>query len=128
MKNSEFVSIGQYSDRGVKDENQDSYGVLVPDEPALGYKGIVAVLADGVSGCDAGKVASESCVKSLLDDYYCTPDSWTVKKSVKKVLLATNRWMDVWAGSTRCRSSQGPGDHIERPGGEVIYGAYLPYW
>ncbi|MBQ0798198.1 MAG: bifunctional protein-serine/threonine kinase/phosphatase [Porticoccaceae bacterium] len=93
MKNSEFVSIGQYSDRGVKDENQDSYGVLVPDEPALGYKGIVAVLADGVSGCDAGKVASESCVKSLLDDYYCTPDSWTVKKSVKKVLLATNRWM-----------------------------------
>lgn len=88
-----MISIGQYSSRGAKDENQDSYGVLVPDEPALSYKGIVAVIADGVSGCDAGKIASESCVKSLMTDYYCTADSWTVKTSISKVLLATNRWL-----------------------------------
>ncbi len=87
------LGIGQYSDRGAKDENQDSFGILVPDEPALGYKGIVAVIADGVSSCEAGRVASESCVKSLLTDYYCTADSWTVKTSVEKVLLATNRWL-----------------------------------
>ncbi len=88
-----IISIGQYSSRGVKEENQDSYGVLMPDEPALSYKGIVAVVADGVSGCDGGKIASESCVKSLMSDYYCTADSWTVKTSVSKVLLATNRWL-----------------------------------
>ncbi|MGK2915778.1 MAG: protein kinase domain-containing protein [Porticoccaceae bacterium] len=88
-----MVSIGQYSDRGAKDQNQDSYGVLVPDEPALSYKGIVAVIADGVSSCDDGRVASESCVKSLLTDYYCTADSWTVKTSVEKVLQASNRWL-----------------------------------
>lgn len=93
MNANELISLGQYSDRGTKDDNQDSYGVLVPEEPALSYKGIVAVLADGVSGCDAGKVASETCVASLLGDYYCTPDSWTVKNAVEKVLLATNRWM-----------------------------------
>lgn len=93
MNANELISLGQYSDRGIKEDNQDSYGVLVPEEPALSYKGIVAVLADGVSGCDAGKVASETCVASLLGDYYCTPDSWTVKNAVEKVLLATNRWM-----------------------------------
>lgn len=93
MAMSELISIGQYSDRGVKAENQDSYGVLVPDPPAIDYKGIVAVIADGVSSCDEGKVASETCVNSLMHDYYCTPDSWTVKTSIEKVLLATNRWL-----------------------------------
>lgn len=90
---SELIRVGQYSDRGAKAENQDSYGVLVPDSPAVDYKGIVAVIADGVSNCDEGKVASETCVSSLMHDYYCTPDSWTVKTSVEKVLLATNRWL-----------------------------------
>ncbi|HBD13351.1 MAG TPA: protein kinase [Porticoccaceae bacterium] len=93
MKDSALLAIGQYSDRGVKPDNQDSFGVLVPEESALHYKGIVAVIADGVSGCDEGKVASETCVRALLNDYYCTPDSWTVKTSIEKVLLATNRWM-----------------------------------
>jgi serine/threonine protein phosphatase PrpC len=93
MEMSELISVGQYSDRGAKAENQDSYGVLVPDSPAIDYKGIVAVIADGVSSCDEAKVASETCVNSLMHDYYCTPDSWTVKTSIEKVLLATNRWL-----------------------------------
>ncbi len=96
-----IISIGQYSSRGVKEDNQDSYGVLVPAEPALCYKGIVAVVADGVSGCDGGKIASESCVKSLMSDYYCTADSWTVKTSISKVLLATNRWLHGQGLSSR---------------------------
>ncbi|ORU93795.1 MAG: protein kinase [Cycloclasticus sp. symbiont of Bathymodiolus heckerae] len=88
-----LISIGQSTDKGIKEENQDSFGVLLPEESALNHKGIVAVIADGVSGCAEGKLASETCAKSLLMDYYCTPDSWTVKTSVQKVLLATNRWM-----------------------------------
>ena len=32
------VSVGQYSDRGVKTENQDSYGVLMPESPLLESK------------------------------------------------------------------------------------------
>ena len=87
------ISVGQYSDRGVKAENQDCFGVLVPESPLLESKGIVAVLADGVSGSAAGRIASETSVKSLLHDYFCTAESWTVKTSVEKVLLATNRWL-----------------------------------
>ncbi len=93
MQSESLIDLGQSSDKGLKGENQDSYGVLLPDSPVLEQKGIAVVIADGVSGCDAGKLASESCVKSLLADYYCTPDTWTVKTSVQKVLTATNRWM-----------------------------------
>jgi serine/threonine protein phosphatase PrpC len=93
MQSESLIELGQSSDKGIKEENQDSYGVLLPESPVLEQKGIAAVIADGVSGCDAGKLASESCVKSLLGDYYCTPDTWTVKTSVQKVLTATNRWM-----------------------------------
>jgi len=93
MESEALIDLGQSSDKGLKEENQDSYGVLLPESPVLEQKGIAVVIADGVSGCDAGKLASESCVKSLLGDYYCTPDSWTVKTSVQKVLIATNRWM-----------------------------------
>lgn len=93
VKTSDILAIGQYSDCGRKIENQDSFGVLVPDEPDLTHKGIVMVIADGVSGSDWGKTASECCVKSLLMDYYCTAESWSVKTSVEKVLLAANRWM-----------------------------------
>lgn len=93
MQSESLIDLGQSSDKGLKEENQDSYGVLLPESPVLEQKGIAVVIADGVSGCDAGKLASESCVKSLLGDYYCTPDTWTVKTSVQKVLTATNRWM-----------------------------------
>ncbi|MEH6503802.1 MAG: bifunctional protein-serine/threonine kinase/phosphatase [Cycloclasticus sp.] len=93
MQSNALIDLGQSSDKGVKEENQDSYGVLLPESPVLEQKGIVIVIADGVSGCEAGKLASETCVKSLLSDYYCTPDSWTVKTSAQKVLVATNRWM-----------------------------------
>lgn len=93
MQSESLIDLGQSSDKGLKVENQDSYGALLPESPVLEQKGVAIVIADGVSGCDAGKLASESCVKSLLADYYCTPDSWTVKTSVQKVLTATNRWM-----------------------------------
>ena len=87
------ITIGAFSDKGVKQENEDSYGVMFPETGQELTKGIVTAIADGMSGCLAAKVASEICVKGLLLDYYATPDSWSVKKSASKILLATNSWM-----------------------------------
>src|SRR5580698_2001866 len=87
------VSIGQCSDRGRKEINQDFHGVLIPDEPLLSSKGIAIVLADGISSSNVSQIASESAVKSFLMDYYCTSESWTVKTSVQRVLAATNSWL-----------------------------------
>jgi len=87
------VSVGQISEKGLKHQNEDSVGFYIPDEPVLTVKGMVAIVADGVSSAEAGKEASETCVKNFLSDYFSTPDSWTVKTSVQKILTALNRWL-----------------------------------
>lgn len=87
------TSIGSFSDKGVKDENEDFFGSLVPKEPQLTHKGIAFAIADGMSGSDAGKEASRCCIVSFLNDYYSTPDSWSVKKAGQKILSATNSWL-----------------------------------
>ena len=52
------ISVGQYSDKGRKETNQDFHGVLIPDEPLLSLKGIAIVLADGISSSNVSRVAS----------------------------------------------------------------------
>ena len=87
------ISIGQHSDKGRKEINQDFHGALIPDEPLLSLKGIAVVLADGISTSEVSAIASESAVKSFLTDYYCTSDSWSVKTSAQRVIAATNSWL-----------------------------------
>ncbi|MBP9685568.1 MAG: bifunctional protein-serine/threonine kinase/phosphatase [Rhodoferax sp.] len=87
------VSIGQYSDKGRKEINQDFHGALVPKEPQLGAKGVAIVLADGISSSSVSQIASEAAVTSFLEDYYCTSDAWSVKTSAERVLSATNSWL-----------------------------------
>jgi len=87
------ITVGQYSDKGRKEINQDFHGVLIPDEPLLSLKGIAVVLADGISSSNVSQIASESAVKSFLTDYYCTSESWSVKTSAQRVLAATNSWL-----------------------------------
>lgn len=87
------ISIGQHSDKGRKEVNQDFHGALIPEEPLLSLKGIAVVLADGISTSEVSAIASESAVKSFLTDYYCTSDSWSVKTSAQRVIAATNSWL-----------------------------------
>ncbi len=87
------ISLGQYSDKGRKETNQDFHGALIPEQPLLTLKGIAIALADGISSSPVSRAASESAVKSFLTDYYCTPDSWSVKTSAHRVIAATNSWL-----------------------------------
>src|SRR3954452_21903527 len=87
------ISVGQHSDKGRKETNQDFHGVLIPDEPLLSLKGISVVLADGISTSTVSRIAAESAVKEFLTDYYCTPESWSVRTSAQRVLEATNSWL-----------------------------------
>lgn len=87
------VAIGQYSDKGRKQANQDFHGVCIPQEPQLSAKGIAVVLADGISSSDVSHIASESAVCGFLADYFCTSETWSVKKSAQRVLIAINSWL-----------------------------------
>jgi serine/threonine protein kinase/serine/threonine protein phosphatase PrpC len=95
------ISIGQYSDRGRKEINQDFHGVLIPQEPLLSLKGIAVVIADGISSSDVSQIASEAAVKSFLTDYYCTSDTWPVKMSAQRVIAATNSWLHAQTQQSR---------------------------
>ena len=87
------ISIGQQSDRGRKGINQDFHGAYIPVEPQLSSKGIAIALADGISSSDVSQIASEAAVTGFLEDYFCTSETWSVKKSAQRVLAATNSWL-----------------------------------
>lgn len=87
------LSTGQYSAKGRKDINQDFHGIFIPNEPHLSTKGAAIAIADGISSSDVSHVASQAAVIGFLDDYFCTPDTWSVKKSAQRVLMATNSWL-----------------------------------
>ncbi|GLR26751.1 bifunctional protein-serine/threonine kinase/phosphatase [Limnobacter litoralis] len=87
------VSLGQFSDAGLKPLNQDFHGALVPQQPLLTSKGIAVALADGISSSPVSQVAAETVVKTFLEDYYCTSEAWSVKTAAHKVLSAINSWL-----------------------------------
>ena len=87
------ISLGQCTDKGSKRVNQDFHGLVAPQEPLLGTKGIAMAVADGISSSDVSQLASEIAVKGFLEDYYATPETWSVKTSAQRVLQATNSWL-----------------------------------
>ena len=93
MPNQLKISVGQYSDKGRKETNQDFYGAYIAKEPALTSKGIAVALSDGISTSDVSHIASKAAVTGFLEDYYCTSETWSVKKSAQRVIMATNSWL-----------------------------------
>ena len=85
------VDIASHSIQGLKDNNEDAVGFLVPEElSVLEGKGIVLAVADGVSSAEAGKEASHTAISRFLSDYYQTPDTWSVKHCGQKILSSIN--------------------------------------
>ncbi|CAD6876908.1 bifunctional protein-serine/threonine kinase/phosphatase [Methylomonas fluvii] len=87
------ITVGQYSDKGRKALNQDFHGVYMAKEPQLSAKGVAIALADGISSSEVSHIASQAAVTGFLADYFCTSEAWSVKKSVQRVLTATNSWL-----------------------------------
>jgi serine/threonine protein phosphatase PrpC len=87
------VSAGQFSDKGQKPTNEDFHGLRLPHSRQLKTKGIAAAIADGVSSSAAAQEASGASVIGFLEDYFSTPESWSVQKSAQQVLTALNTWL-----------------------------------
>lgn len=93
MPNQLNLAVGQYSDKGRKDINQDVFGIVIPKEPQLSLKGVAVALADGISSSSVSQIASETAIKSFLEDYFCTSEANSVKNSALQVINATNSWL-----------------------------------
>jgi len=93
MKNTIQLSLGQYSNKGRKEINQDFHDIRIPQEPQLSLKGVAIAIADGISSSQVSQIASKTCVTSFLNDYFSTPDTWSVKKSAQRVISSINSWL-----------------------------------
>lgn len=87
------ITLGHATQQGLRPANEDFVGAVTPDGAPLEYKGVLLAIADGVGGHARGREAAEYSVRGLLADYFSTPDTWSVEKSLDVVIGALNRWL-----------------------------------
>ncbi|WP_374263330.1 protein phosphatase 2C domain-containing protein [Zoogloea sp.] len=87
------VILGQASLAGDHDTNQDFHGALLPTGHQRLGKGIVLAIADGIGSSRVSQIASQTAVRSFLEDYYATSEAWSVRRAGERVLSAVNSWL-----------------------------------
>lgn len=87
------VAVGHSSLTGPRERNEDYCGVATPVGQDLENKGVIAAVADGIGGHKGGREAAEYTVRGLISDYFATPDTWGVPRSIEAVTSALNRWV-----------------------------------
>ncbi len=87
------IAAGFATALGPRADNQDFGAVHIgtPSERVL--HGIVAVVADGVSGSKAGRVASELATRSFIDGYLSSSPLGGIAAAGVASLMGFNRWL-----------------------------------
>jgi len=86
-----LMRIGSCSEAGIKTVNEDAVGWFIPEASFQQVnKGLVMAVADGVSSAEAGQEASQTAVSRFVEEYYQTPDTWSVSKCGEKILATIN--------------------------------------
>lgn len=86
------LNLGHASRAGSKARNEDFHGAILP-EGSLHRWGCLVCVADGIGGCSDPRRASETTVRTLLNDYYATPESWSPVVALGRVTTSINAWM-----------------------------------
>jgi eukaryotic-like serine/threonine-protein kinase len=80
--------------QGQRELNEDAYACVNPAVTNVQLiKGACAMIADGTGGDGTGRDASHYCQSRLFEEYYSTPDSWSVERSVIESMNNINRWL-----------------------------------
>lgn len=95
------VDIGHASRRGTREHNEDFAAAL--REPG---RGLVAAIADGVSGGGRGREAAQTTVMSLVADFFAAPPTWETTVVFDRLVGAQNAWLAAHNGHAG-RSGQG---------------------
>jgi len=86
------IAIGLSSERGPREGNEDFAAVQrpTPQDEAMGW---IAALADGVSTGGGGRIAAQTTVMSLVQDYFGTPPGWDTTVALDRLIRAQNAWL-----------------------------------
>lgn len=86
------VEIGQCSRRGVREVNED-FAAATRSAPGDPVRGVIAAIADGVSGGGRGLEAAQTSVLGLLADFFATPATWETSVALDRLMGAQNGWL-----------------------------------
>ncbi len=87
------VAAGFASETGPRETNQDFGGVYLGSPSERARHGIIAAVADGVSGGKAGRIAAELAVRALIEGFYQLPETLGPGRALAAPLDAYNRWL-----------------------------------
>ncbi|MGE8141450.1 bifunctional protein-serine/threonine kinase/phosphatase [Novosphingobium sp. NPDC080210] len=87
------VAVGFATLTGPRADNQDFGGVHLGTALERARHGILAAVADGVSGGKAGRVAAELAVRALIEGFYAMPATIGPARAMHRPLAAFNRWL-----------------------------------
>lgn len=86
------LDFGCVSQAGRKEGNED-FAALVEGRGRDLPRGAIAALADGVSAGGNGREAAQTTVRTLLSDYFATPETWDTTVALDRILSAHNGWL-----------------------------------
>ncbi len=95
------VDIGHATERGLRADNED----FVASQRPLAHeeaRGFIAAIADGVSSGGGGRMAAQTTVMALVEDYFAAPPTWDTTVVLDRIISAQNAWL---AGHNRRNSS-----------------------
>jgi serine/threonine protein phosphatase PrpC len=100
------IAPGFASATGPRDNNQDFGGVYLGSALERARHGVLAALADGVSGGREGRAAAELAVRALVEGFYAAPATWGPGRAMQRALDAYNRWLHAQGrGATMANSA-----------------------
>ena len=100
------LAAGFATATGPREDNQDFGGVHLGTALERARYGVIAAVADGVSGGSAGRAAAELAVRALIEGFYAMPDTLGPARAMHMPLAAFNRWLHTQArGETMANSA-----------------------
>lgn len=99
------VAAGFASRRGPRADNQDFGGVHMGTALERARHGVLAAVADGVSGGNEGRAAAELAVRALVEGFYAMPDTLGPARAMQVPLAAYNRWLHAQARGATMRDA-----------------------
>jgi serine/threonine protein phosphatase PrpC len=88
----EGLAVGFAGQACGKPVSEDFFDMACPSPADRDARGLVFALADGMSG-GAGRRAAETCVRTVLSDFYATPMAWEVARGLDRVIGSVNGWL-----------------------------------
>ena len=86
------VEIGQASERGPRPLNED-FAAVRRHDPGDEARGLIAAVADGVSAGGEGRMAAQTSVLTVVNDYFAAPGTWETTVVLDRVIGAHNTWL-----------------------------------